>query len=132
LAARMGKRKGGSQKRSDYAETQGVDLRLARDVRRYFQSAQHTFIEIIGPGGLLGGISIGRQWISPRHQKHRMTLLHGMTYEGVLRLQIENVVLVDTGRYNHQGTRIDPVGKRRVLNYLEQRILINHRPRRNR
>jgi hypothetical protein len=48
-------------------------------------------------------------------------------HEGVFRLQVEDVELVDAGRHDHQRARSHLVRQRRVLDQLEQLVLEDHR-----
>jgi hypothetical protein len=55
-----------------------------------------------------------------------------MAHEGILRLQVEDVELVDAGRHDHQRPRMHLRRRRRVLDELDQLVLEDHLARRRR
>ena len=65
--------------------------------------------------------------VLPRHHEHRVALLRRVADERVLGLQVEDVVLVDAGRNEQEGTRVDLGRQRLVLDQLEQPVLVDDR-----
>ncbi len=61
--------------------------------------------------------------IDPGDHEHGVAVLGRPLDEGVLRLEIEDVELVDPGRHDQERHRIDLVGQRRVLDQLHQLVL---------
>jgi hypothetical protein len=61
-----------------------------------------------------------------------MTAGYGMRDEGILRLQVEDVVLVDARRHHHQRTLRHLRGARRILDELDEIVLEHHGARRDR
>jgi len=51
------------------------------------------------------------------------------THQGIFRLQIHQVVLVDAGRHDQERLSMHLVGKWRVLDELDQSVLEHDRPR---
>ena len=74
---------------------------------------------------------LGRD-VAPRDHEHRMPLADGPADEGVLGLQIENVIFVDARRHDHERPPADPCGRRRVLQQLDQLVAENHAAGRHR
>ena len=64
--------------------------------------------------------------VAPGDEEHRHALLHGMAHEGVLRLQVEDVELVDAGRHDQQRALMHLLRRRRVLDELDQFVLEDH------
>ena len=73
--------------------------------------------------GLVGEGGIG---IVPGDDKHRIALLDGPFDEGILGLQVEDVIFVDPRRHDHQRTTIGCFAGRRVLEELDQIVLKDH------
>ena len=67
--------------------------------------------------------------VAPGQHEYRIAARDGVRYKGVLRLQVEDVVLVDARRYDHERTRSDLGGGRRVLDQLDQLVFVHHLPR---
>jgi hypothetical protein len=65
--------------------------------------------------------------IAPGDEEHRVALLHGVAHEGVGRLQVEDVELVDAGRHDQQRP-LGTFSSRRVLDQLDQLVLEDHLP----
>ncbi len=63
--------------------------------------------------------------VDPGDDEHRVTLAHRPADERVLRLHVEDVVLVDPGRHDHQRPAVDLLRRRRVLNELHQLVLVD-------
>ena len=65
--------------------------------------------------------------IDPGDHEHRVSLTHGMGHHRVIRLQIEDVVLVDEGRHHQQGPSADSRCRGRILDQLDHIIAKHHR-----
>ncbi len=83
----------------------------------------HRVVDVLIPGRRLHrGIGI-----APGNQENRIALLHRITHQRVLRLQIKDVKLVDARRHDQQRTRVYRFGQRRVLDELKQFVFEHHR-----
>ena len=67
----------------------------------------------------------GLMRVLPRQHEHRVALFDQVTDERVLRLQVEDVELVDAGRHQQERPLVDLLGQRLILDQLEQNALID-------
>src|SRR5262249_5342690 len=70
--------------------------------------------------------------IAPGNNEDRVAGVHGVAHERVIGPKIENVILVDAGRYDDQRPTVDLRGGRCVLDELDQIVLQDHPTRRHR
>ena len=92
------------------------------------QRLEHALLEVVVPAVLaLLGLDV-----APGDHEHGIALGHGVGDEGVLRLQVEDVVLVDARRDHHQRTARHLGGGRLVLDELDQLVLVHDIARRHR
>src|SRR5215204_1139990 len=63
--------------------------------------------------------------VLPGDHEHRVALVHQVLDQAVLRLQIEDVVLVDPGRYEHDGCLVNLFGRRLVLDQLYELVAVD-------
>src|SRR3546814_6607859 len=62
--------------------------------------------------------------IDPGDHEDRVALLDGPADEGVLRPQVEDVILVDPRRDDQQRALVDLLGRGRVLDELHEVVLV--------
>ena len=117
-------RKTARQQGSANAKTQGVDLINAGDFAGHPDRLQNALREIVIPGELC--LVLPR--VTPGNHEHRMSARNGKGHQRIVRLQIENVVFVDTGWDHQQGTAPHLRGSGFVLNQLKQRVFEDDRP----
>ncbi len=77
-------------------------------------------------------VALLRTDIAPGHHEHRVPLLDRVLDEGILRLQVEDVVLVDAGRHHDERPDARLGSLRRVLDELRKVVLVHHRARSDR
>ena len=70
--------------------------------------------------------------VHPGDHEHGVALLQQPLHHALLRVQVEDVVLVDPGRDDQQRLGIDLLGQRRVLDQLDQVVLEHHLARADR
>ena len=78
--------------------------------------------------GLLG---VGRIRVDPRDHEHREALIDRELDEGFLRHEIEDVVLVDPWRHDDERPLVNLLGRRRVLDELDEIVLEDDLARRD-
>jgi hypothetical protein len=61
--------------------------------------------------------------VDPGDHEHRLSLVNAPLDERVLRLEVEDVELVDPGRHDQQRTALHRRGRRRVLDQLHELVL---------
>jgi hypothetical protein len=119
---------GGGEQRAAQAIADDVGIGLAGRrldrVERGQRALQHVVLE-----GLAGELGVG---VDPGDHEDGEALGHGPLDEGVLLAQIEDIVLVDPGRDDQQRPLVDLFGGRRVLDQLDQVVLVDHLARRHR
>ena len=87
---------------------------------------EHALLDVVVPGQR----PLLRAGVAPGHQEDGVALGHRVRDERVRRLQVEDVVLVDARRDDHQRPLVDLVGRRGVLDQLDQLVLEDHGARR--
>ena len=103
-------------------EAQGIDLLDPANLAHDAQGVNCAVFQIIIPGH----IPLRFHRIAPGHQENRVALLDHEADQGVVRLQIHDVELVDARRHHQQGSRSDLGCERRVLDELHQLVFVNH------
>src|SRR5260370_8302485 len=93
---------------------------LARDLTRRQRAFGHVVLE---RDALHAGIGI-----LPADHEHREPLLEKKPNETVLRLEIEDVELVDPGRHDEQRRGVSLLRHRRVLDHLDEAAALHHLP----
>ena len=110
---------GRAEQRAAEAVADRVDLalagRLLDRVERGERAFEHVVLEVLA--------GEPRVRVHPRDDEHRVALLDRPPDERVLLAQIENVVLVDPGRNDEQRLPEDGLGRRDVLDELQQVVL---------
>jgi hypothetical protein len=110
------------------AEAQGIDLVDVADLLHHLDGLQRALLDVVVPAQMaLVGLHV-----LPRNEEYGVALLDRIAHHRVLRLQVEDVVLVDAGRHHQEGPRRDRLGLRRVLQELHQLVFIDHRAGRHR
>ena len=101
------------------AKTQGVDGLAAADLLHHLDGADGRLLDVVVPGpGLATVIRI-----APADDKHPVALRHRVADQGVLGLQVKDVVLVDAG-WHHQQRALEHLGRQGlVLDQLKKRVL---------
>ena len=79
----------------------------------------HVILEALVAQRLVG--------VDPGNHEHRVAAIDRPANEGILRLQIEDVELVDPRRHDQQRGAELRFRSRRVLDQLHHRILVDHR-----
>ncbi|CAM5187285.1 hypothetical protein CDEN61S_02675 [Castellaniella denitrificans] len=120
---------GAGKQRAPHAEAQGVDLRLAGHLAHDLDGPQHTVLDVVVPGLEVDAVLVLRERIAPGHHEDLEPGLHGVQHQGIGRLQVQDVVLVDAGRHHQQGPAADLFRLRPVLDELHQGVFVDHRPR---
>ena len=64
--------------------------------------------------------------IGPGDDEDGVPLVDGVLDEAVLRLQVQDVELVDPGRHDQERAFVDLLGCRRILDELHQLVLVDH------
>ena len=67
-----------------------------------------------------------RVGVLPRHHEHRVALVDQVLHHRVARAQVEDVVLHDPRRHDQQRLGMDRLGRRRVLDQLDQLVAEHH------
>ncbi len=93
-------------------------LRLAVQGADGAQRIEHAQAQVV----VHRQVAVGRVGVEPRQHVHRMPLPHQVAHEGVVRLQIEDVVLHDPRRHDQQGFGVHFGGLRRVADQLDQAV----------
>ena len=115
------------QQRAADAVAHGVDGGAAGDVARHVGGRQRAQIHVVLEGDLVHrGVRV-----LPGDDEDREALLDQMADHAVLRLEVEDVVLVDPGRHDHDRHRVDRLGGRLVLDQLDQAVAVDHLARRH-
>ena len=68
--------------------------------------------------------------VDPGNDEHRVAARHRPADEGIVGPEIEDVELVDPGRHDQQRLAVHRLGRRLVLDELDQPVLKDHRARR--
>ena len=92
-----------------------VHLVLARGGLRRLHRAQEPVLDVVAQRH----VPERRVGVGPGHHEERVALLHDPAHEAVLRLEVEDVELVDPGREEHERPGVHPLRRRRVLDQLE-------------
>ena len=104
------------------AESENVDLalagRLLDRIERGERPFEHVVLEILAR-------EVGAR-VDPGDHERGVPLIDAPFDEAVLRLQIEDVELVDPGRHEQERTLVHLRGGRRVLDQLHQIVLVDH------
>jgi hypothetical protein len=115
------------QRRGDdgaaHAEPQRIDLVHAADLARHVDRGDRPERQVVVPGHL----RLGLVRVLPRDHEDRVPLLHRVADERVLRLQVEDVELVDARRHHDERPLVDLGCQRLVLDQLHQRVFVHHR-----
>src|SRR5580765_8678002 len=122
LAARLEHRERSGEDGAADAEAQGVDLLAARDLLRQADRLDRRVLDVVVPGAL-GDLLAG---VLPADDEHPVPFADAMADQRVLRLQVEDVELVDAGRHDQQRPLIDLRRERLVLEELEELVLEHH------
>src|SRR6202035_1565530 len=96
------------------------------DTPRHIDGPQDTMGDVVVPGQL----GLPGTGVAPGHEEDRVALCDRVRDEGVLRLKVENVVLVNAGWHDDEGALVYAVGGRGVLDQLNQLVLVDHAARR--
>ena len=123
LAARIHHCERIRDERAADTEAERVDLLRATDLLHHMDRSDHALLEVVVPGDFRFGLVR----VLPRHHEHRVALLGRIADERVLRLQVEDVELVDARRHQQERPLIDLLGQRLVLDQLEQHVLVDDR-----
>ena len=123
LPARSHHRQGIAQDGAAHAKAQRIDLVSARDALHHVDGCHGAVFHIVVPG-FVGQVFVR---IAPAHHKGAVPLLHSVADEGVVRLQIKDVELVDARRHQQKGPFVHLGGEGLVFEQLEQLVLIHHR-----
>ena len=110
-----------SQHRAADAIADRIDLLGAARFFHRVERGKHAGLQIIvevEPGEALVGID-------PGDDEHREALIDRPADEGFLRVEIEDVELVDPGRENEQRALVNRLGGGRVLQKLEELVAVN-------
>ena len=75
-------------------------------------------------------VGVARVGIDPGDAEHGQALRHRPADEAFVRIEIEDVELVDPGRHDQQGPLVDLLGGRRILHQLDQVVAQHHLARR--
>ena len=105
-------------------ESERIDAVGASNFLNPMNRLDRRLFDVVVPGRL--GQRLIR--IAPTYNKAAMSLGHDISDEGILGLQIQDVVLVDAGRYQQERTLVDLGRQRFVLDELEQFVLKDHGP----
>ena len=125
LSPRAQHRQRARKDRAAHAPAHGVDFVRAGDRQHRVDRLHHAPLEVVVPADVA---ELGPR-VAPRHEEHRQALFAREAHEGVLRLQVEDVELVDARRHDQQRPRGHLLGQRRVLDELQQIVLVDHRAR---
>jgi len=125
FAARTGHGQCRRQDRAADTEAQRIHLFHLANFTCHLERGQRTLLDVIVPAQMTE-IGLG---ITPGHHEHGVTLFDRIADQRVFWLQVENVVLVDARWHHHQRTLRHLVGERRILDQLDQFVLIHHRAR---
>ena len=106
----------------------GVDLHFAGGLFDDVHRRQRAFLHVVFEG--LGAELLVR--IDPGDHEHGDALVDAPFDEGFLRLEIEDVELVDPRRHDQQRRAQHVFGRRRILDQLHQLVLEDHLARRRR
>src|SRR6185312_3092291 len=117
----------GKQRSAD-AEADRIDRLAAGDFARDVEGGQHALLEIIVPGQ----VPELRRYVAPGDHEDRMALGDRVAHERILRLQVEDVVLVDARRHDQQRPPGNLARRRRVLDQLDQGVAVDDAARRYR
>ena len=113
---------GGGEHGAAHTETEHIDLRRLADILNRAHCLEYAVFDVVVPA-LVAQAFVG---ISPADHKGAMPLADGIANDGVVRLQVQNVELVDAGRH-HQKRLFEYLGSQRlVFDELEQLVLENH------
>ena len=99
-----------------------MDARRASALLHRAHGFHHAHLQVV----LHAQVAVRGIGIAPRDHEHRVPLLHQITHHGVVRGQVQDVVLHDAGRHDQQGLGKHLVGGGRVLNQLDQVIAKDH------
>ena len=111
-----------AQRRAGDAVAYRVDRLDAADLLDLGDGGQKALLDI----GIHADIGILRPRIDPADHEQRVALLDDPLYQTVLRLQIQNVELVDPGRKDQQRGFVHLLGLGLVLNQLEHAVAEHH------
>jgi hypothetical protein len=109
-----------AQDRPADAIPERIDVGSSRDLGRDERRGERPKPEVLA-WSAIAQRTVG---VAPGDRKRRPAVVDGVLDEAVRRLQIENVVLVDRRRYDHQRPG-KYVGRRRVLDQLDQLVAID-------
>src|SRR6267378_2593578 len=114
-----------AKQRAADAEPERVHSIAGADLARSAQRREHALFQVVVPGE----VTDFRPGVAPGQHEYRIAARDGVRDKGVLRLEVEDVVLVDAGRHDDERVRRDLRGGRRVLNQLDQLVFEHHMPR---
>ena len=105
-------------------ETQYIEFFCARDFQHLLHGGNDARFNVVVPGHM-GHLGIG---VAPAQDEGPMALLDGKTHHRVVWLQVQDIELVDAGRYHEKRTFVHLFGKRLVFDELENFVLENDCP----
>ena len=115
--------------------SKGAPQAVARQVHRLprggvdvAQRVQHAGAHV----GVHAHVGIARVGVFPGDDVHRVALRHQPAHHGVLRCQVQDVVLHDARRHDQHRLGVDLLGGGCVLDQLDQAVAQHHAARRDR
>ncbi len=122
LSARGQHRQRRAQHGAADAETQGIDALGPGNFLRHTDRLDDRVFNVVVPC-FLGQRGIR---VAPAHHESAVPLRHGIADEGVFRLQVQDIKLVDARRHEQERPLKHPGGQRLVFDQLEQLVFEHH------
>ena len=119
------RREAGQRRRRERAAQAVADQRrlaLARRLRHRIERRERALHHVV----LEGLVREPLVRVDPGDHEDRVALRDRPAHEGVLRLQVEHVVLVDPGRHDEERPAEHRLRRRRILDQLHEVVLEDH------